>query len=55
MFSQRMSSNAARLVDRKRLKGVDVPMRYRQDIPVEIAQGGTAIPHGHCLSLPAIA
>lgn len=31
MFSQRMSSNAAKLVNRKRLKGVDVPMRWRQD------------------------
>lgn len=30
MFSQRMSSNAAKLVNRKRLKGVDVPMRWRQ-------------------------
>ena len=34
MFSQRMSSNAARLVNRRRLKGVDVPLRWRQDIPV---------------------
>jgi ectoine hydroxylase-related dioxygenase (phytanoyl-CoA dioxygenase family) len=31
MFSRRMSSNAAKLVNRARLKGVDVPMRWRQD------------------------
>jgi hypothetical protein len=31
MFSRRMSSNAAKLVNRVRLKGVDVPMRWRQD------------------------
>ena len=31
MFSKRMSSNAAKLVNRKRLKGVDVPLRWRQD------------------------
>ena len=30
MFSKRMSGNAAKLVNRKRLKGVDVPMRWRQ-------------------------
>jgi hypothetical protein len=27
-FSERMASNAAKLVQRSRLKGVDVPMRY---------------------------
>ena len=32
MFSQRMAHNATRLVDRKRLKGVDVPLRYRVDL-----------------------
>ena len=31
MFSHRMSSNAAKLANRRRLKGVDVPMRWRQD------------------------
>ena len=32
MFSKRMSRNAIRLVNRKRLKGVDVPLRYRVDL-----------------------
>lgn len=32
MFSERMSKNATRLVNRKRLKGVDVPLRYRIDL-----------------------
>ncbi len=32
MFSARMAQNATRLVDRKRLKGVDLPLRYRIDI-----------------------
>ena len=32
MFSQRMSQNAMRLVNRKRLKGVDIPLRYRIDL-----------------------
>ena len=32
MFSERMSKNAMRLVNRKRLKGVDIPLRYRIDI-----------------------
>lgn len=32
MFSKRMAHNATRLVNRKRLKGVDVPLRYRVDI-----------------------
>jgi ectoine hydroxylase-related dioxygenase (phytanoyl-CoA dioxygenase family) len=32
MFSRRMSSNAAKLVNRARIKGVDVPMRWRQDV-----------------------
>ena len=34
MFSERMAQNATRLVDRKRLKGVDVPLRYRTDIVI---------------------
>jgi len=32
MFSQRMAKNATRLVNRKRLKGVDIPLRYRIDM-----------------------
>ena len=32
MFSQRMAKNATRLVDRKRFKGVDIPLRYRIDL-----------------------
>lgn len=32
MFSERMARNATRLVNRKRLKGVDVPLRYRIDL-----------------------
>ena len=32
MFSQRMAQNAMRLVNRKRLKGVDIPLRYRIDL-----------------------
>ncbi|MEM7119474.1 MAG: phytanoyl-CoA dioxygenase family protein [Chloroflexota bacterium] len=32
MFSQRMAKNATRLVNRKRFKGVDVPLRYRVDL-----------------------
>jgi len=35
MFSERMSQNAMRLVNRKRLKGVDVPLRYRIDMLVQ--------------------
>mgnify|MGYP002634777575 FL=1 len=35
MFSERMSQNATRLVDRKRLKGVDDPLRYRIDMLVQ--------------------
>ena len=31
MFSERMEANATRLCDRKRLKGIDVPLRYRYD------------------------
>ena len=48
MFSQRMSSNAARLVNRRRLKGVDVPLRWRQDIPVlkPKGQAPSTEPHG---------
>ena len=32
MFSERMSKNATRLVNRKRLKDVDIPLRYRIDM-----------------------
>ena len=32
MFSERMAQNATRLVNRKRFKGVDVPLRYRVDL-----------------------
>ena len=39
MFSQRMSSNAAKLVNRRRLKGVDVPMRYRMDFMIKKPKG----------------
>ena len=31
MFSERMSHNAMRLVNKKRLKGVDLALRYRID------------------------
>jgi len=34
MFSERMSQNAMRLVNKKRLKGVDVPLRYRMDMHI---------------------
>ncbi|MDP6983162.1 MAG: phytanoyl-CoA dioxygenase family protein [Candidatus Latescibacterota bacterium] len=34
MFSERMANNATRLVDRKRLKGVDDPLCYRIDMLV---------------------
>ena len=34
MFSERMVHNATRLVNRKRLKGVDIPLRYRRDMLV---------------------
>ena len=37
MFSERMAENATRLVNRKRLKGVDVPMRYRMDFMIKKA------------------
>ena len=39
MFSERMSQNAMRLVNRKRLKGVDVPLRYRIDLLLEKLPG----------------
>ena len=39
MFSRRMASNATRLVNRKRLKGVDVPMRYRMDFLIKKSAG----------------
>ncbi len=32
MYSERMAQNATRLVNRKRLKGVDIPLRYRIDL-----------------------
>ena len=32
MFSKLMSENAKRVVNRKRLKGSDVPLRYRNDV-----------------------
>ena len=47
MFSQRMSSNAAKLVNRARLKGVDVPMRWRQDA---IPPSGVTKPAGQAPS-----
>ena len=31
MFSERMERNATRLCNRSRLKGIDVPLRYRYD------------------------
>ena len=34
MFSERMSQNAMRLVNKKRLKGVDVALRYRIDMHI---------------------
>ena len=34
MFSERMSQNAMRLVNKKRLKGVDVALRYRIDFHI---------------------
>ena len=39
MFSERMSQNAMRLVNRKRLKGVDVPLRYRIDFLLQKLPG----------------
>ena len=35
MFSERMAANATRMVNRKRLKGVDDPLRYRIDMLVQ--------------------
>jgi hypothetical protein len=43
MFSERMASNAAKLVNRKRLKGVDVPMRYRMDFMIKKPAGQPAM------------
>ena len=40
MFSERMEANATRLCDRKRLKGIDVPLRYRYDNLVLKPPGG---------------
>ena len=39
MFSQRMERNAQMLLDRRRLKGIDVPLRYRYDNLVLKAPG----------------
>jgi hypothetical protein len=39
MFSERMAQNAQRLLDRRRLKGIDVPLRYRYDNLVLKAPG----------------
>ena len=39
MFSERMSKNAMRLVNRKRLKGVDIPLRYRIDLLLQKPPG----------------
>ena len=39
MFSERMSQNAMRLVNSKRLKGVDVPLRYRIDLLLQKLPG----------------
>jgi hypothetical protein len=41
MFSKRMAKNATRLVDRKRLKGVDLPLRYRIDMLLLKPPGAT--------------
>lgn len=41
MFSQRMAKNATRLVNRKRLKGVDIPLRYRIDMLLEKLPGAS--------------
>jgi hypothetical protein len=43
MFSERMASNAAKLVNRKRLKGVDVPMRYRMNFMIKKPAGQPAM------------
>ena len=40
MFSERMEANATRLCDRRRLKGIDVPLRYRYDNLVLKPPGG---------------
>ena len=39
MFSERMSRNAMRMENRKRLKGVDLPLRYRIDMHVHKPPG----------------
>ena len=44
MLSERMAQNATRLVDRKRLKGVDVPLRYRTDIVILRVPERPAVP-----------
>eukprot|EP01046_Picozoa_sp_COSAG06_P006887 COSAG06_NODE_330_length_17413_cov_12.112510_2_plen_165_part_00 len=40
MFSERMDRNATRLMERNRLKGIDVPLRYRYDNLVLKPPGG---------------
>ena len=45
MFSARMARNATRLVNRKRLKGVDVPLRYRTDILQQRNPGCAGAPY----------
>ena len=40
MFSERMERNATRLCNRSRLKGIDVPLRYRYDNLVLRPPGG---------------
>jgi hypothetical protein len=39
MFSERMARNATRFVNRKRLKGVDLPLRYRMDLLLQKLPG----------------
>ena len=46
MFSERMSKNAMRLVNRKRLKGIDIPLRYRADV-IREKPPGAARTHYH--------
>ena len=45
MFSERMARNATRLVNRKRLKGIDVPLRYRTDILQQKNPGAAGAPY----------
>ncbi len=41
MFSQRMAKNATRMTDRKRFKGVDIPLRYRIDMILQKPPGAS--------------